>query len=381
MKKLYWRPQRISLRLLLLVAGISIVGLLFVEGYQVKEKQPYHAEKIRAARLALQAFNVIKQERLKRGHPIDIESDPAETGVIGELLTSVTTNPGHLPSKQTSVNPNFAAVIVRFLKRAGVEEGDVVAVGVSGSFPAINISLFAALATIKAEPVIITSTGSSQWGANLPDFMWPDMERVLQMKNIFPYRSIALSRGGIDDRALGLTKKSRKMLDNVIERNRLPKLDVKNYKDSVEQRMHLYLSHAGEKDIKAYVNVGGGTTSVGTKVGKRMFKPGLNRTAPRGPLAIDSVMTRFAQQETPVIHLTKINQLAERYGLPIQPAKTPPVGDGKIFYKEVRSRLLALIVLGIIILTLVGFVRLDWGYRLVAGARREKGSSKPEQMV
>ncbi len=381
MKKLYWRPQRISLRLLSLVALLSIAGLIAVETYSVREKQPFYTEKIKAAQLTRDAFETIKKERIRIGHRIDAESDPALSGIIGELLSPVTTNPGHLPSKQTSANPNFAAVVVHLLKRAGVEPGDKVAIGMSGSFPAINIAVLAAVQVLELKPVTISSAGSSQWGANLPDMMWPDMERVLVEKRVFPSRSVALSRGGIDDRALGLTKDARKMLDGVIERSGLPSLSVKDYADSVEQRMSLYRLHAGQGDYKVYINVGGGTTSVGTKVGKLMFHPGLNRTAPRGASIIDSVMTRFIYEGIPVIHMTKINRLAERYGLPLMPITTPAVGEGKIFFRDVHSPTLTAAILIILLSLLIAFVRLDWGYRIFSSNKREYSSTKPERMV
>ncbi len=381
MKKIYWRPQRISLRLLWVVALIGIAGLIVVETYTVREKQPHYTEKIKAARLAKEAFEVIRQERLRLGHTFDPESDPAGTGLIGQLLTPVTTNPGHLPAKQTTANPNFAAVIVHLLKRADVEEGDKVAVGFSGSFPAINTCVLAALQTLKLQAIIISSVGSSQWGANIPTFMWPDMERVLAEKRLFNYRSVAISRGGIDDRALGLTKDSRRALDVVIERSGIPALTVSNYGESVEKRMSLYQEFAGEDKITAYLNVGGGTTSVGTKVGKRMFDPGLNRSVPRGAYDIDSVMTRYAMDGIPIIHMIKIDTLAERYGLPLQPTVMPKVGEGKIFYKEVHSTELAAAVLLTIIVLLTAFIRQDWGYRMLNAGKKESKESSPEPMV
>ena len=381
MKKLYWRPQRISLKLLWIVTFVAVIGLLLVENYTVKEKQPYYSKKIKAARLAQQAFDVVRQERLRKNLPIDPESDPAQTGLIGELLSPLTTNPGHLPSKQTSANPNFSAVIVHMLKRAGVKEGDKVAVGFSGSFPALNICVLAAIDTLKADPIIISSAGSSQWGANHPDFMWPDMEKLLKEKHIFPYRSVVISRGGIDDRALGMPKSARKALDKVIERSGVPMLETANYAESVEKRMAIYSEYSSDADIAVYINVGGGTTSVGTKVGKRMFKPGLNRSIPRGDVDIDSVMTRFVLDGVPVIHLSKIHVLAERFGLPLQPVVTPKIGEGKIFYKKVHSYGLTAVVLFVIVGLLVAFIRMDWGYRFFSSGRKETYSSHPEHMV
>ena len=90
----------------------------------------------------------------------------------------MTSLPGHLGSKQTSINPNFAAVVVGMLKDAGVQEGDCVAVGCTGSFPAMNVAVYSALETLRARPIVICSAGSSQYGANTPDLLWIDMERL-----------------------------------------------------------------------------------------------------------------------------------------------------------------------------------------------------------
>lgn len=381
MKKMYWRPQRVSLRVLVIVALVSTAGLVSIETFPVRERQPFYEEKLEAARLTRTAFETIREERRRRAIPIDPEADPAGTGVIGTLLSPVTTNPGHLPSKQTSINPNFSAVLVHLLKRAGVEQGDVVAVGLSGSFPAINIATLAAVQAIGAEGLIISSVGSSQWGANLPSFMWSDMEKILFERRVLNQRSAALSRGGIEDRALGLSRHGRRLLDDAIMRSGVTFMDVKDYGESVEKRMTLYRELAGERPIKAYVNVGGGTSSVGTKVGKTKFKPGLNTNVPRGAEEIDSVMTRFADDGVPVIHLTKIESIAERFGLPLQPVVMPPVGEGTVFVREVYQMWLVWAVLLVTVLLLFAFVRLDWGYRVLATGRRDRKEARPEPMV
>lgn len=381
MKKMYWRPQRVSLRVLVIVALVATAGLVSIETFPVRERQPFYEQKIEAARLTRTAFETIRDERRRRAIPIEPDADPAGTGLIGTLLSPVTTNPGHLPSKQTSINPNFSAILVHLLKRAGVEPGDCVAVGLSGSFPAINIAALAAVQAIGAEGLVISSVGSSQWGANLPSFMWPDMEKILVDRRVLTQRSAAMSRGGIEDRALGLTRHGRRLLDDAILRSGVTFMDVKDYAESVEKRMTLYRELAGDRPIKAYVNVGGGTSSVGTKVGKLKFKPGLNTNVPRGAEEIDSVMTRFADDGVPVVHLTQIELLAERFGLPIQPVVMPPVGEGAVFVREVYQMWLVWGVLVLTVLLLFAFVRLDWGYRVLATGRRDRKDARPEPMV
>jgi poly-gamma-glutamate system protein len=380
-KKLYWRPQRASLQVLWIVAFVAVAGLALTERFPVQQEQPYYKQKIKAARLALRGFEAVKRERLARSIPLDAESDPTASGLIGEALTPVTTNPGRLPSKQSSVNPNFAAVIVQLLKRVDVGKGDVVAVGLSGSYPAINISALAALATLDARPIVISSVGSSQWGANNPDFLWSDMEELLHKRHVFTFRSAALSRGGLEDRALWLSKEGRGLLDAAIERSGLPKIEERTYAESVARRLEIYQQQAGGAKIKAYVNVGGGAASVGQRLGRRLFKPGITRTPPSGSADLDSVMARFVTVNVPVIHLINIDKLAQRYGLPQQPKEMPAVGQGKIFILPAPNRWMALGALVLTVGLLIAFVRLDWGYRIFLAGAREKPSVRPEKMV
>lgn len=381
MKKIYWRPHRVSRLELAVIALLALAGVFAVERFLVREQQPMYKEKLEAAHLSRNAMAAIKAERLRRNLKIDPETDPTESGLIGELMTPLTTNTGHITAKQTSINPNFAAVIVDFLRRAGVKEGDTVACGFSGSFPAMNIHTLAAITAMKARPVAVTSAAGSQWGANIPGLLWIDMEKILFEKEIFAFRSVAASRGGVDDRALGLSKQGKQMLDDAIDRAGLIAIKEASYAESLERRMQIYEEYAAGAPIKAYVNVGGGAISVGTAAGKRMFKPGLNRTAPSGAPLVDSVIGRFALRGVPVIHLVNIDQIADRYGLPKQPTTTPAIGEGKIYYKLVYHPWLPWVVLGGIVLAMVGFIRTDWGFRLLKTGGTPKKRQRPEPMI
>jgi poly-gamma-glutamate system protein len=376
MKTMYWREERVSLRVLSLLTFVALAAFAAVETFKVREQQPYFDEKMRAATIAEEALRAIKAERIRRGIPIDPDTDPAESGVMGELLSPVTTNVGYPGSKRTSINPNFAAVVVHLLREAGVADGDTVAIGLSGSFPAINAAVYAAVEALHLRPLVISSAGASQWGANHPDYMWPDMEKALQDRGVFGFRSLAMSLGGVDDRALGLSKSGRQSVRAAITRSEIPLLEAKNYADGLDQRMALFREQAGDAEIRAYVNVGGGTTSVGTRVGKQLFKAGLNTELPRGPV-IDSVMARFATDGVPVIHLIRIDHLAQRFGLPVQPESVPPPGQGQVFVRIVYNRWLAGGLLLALIAAAVGLLRFDLGRRI---GGRAKGPDV-EQMI
>ncbi len=380
---MYWRPHKVSRAEVVLVMVLALSGAIAVEKFTVQRKQEHYHEKVEAARKTKRAFEVIKAVREASGWRRDPEVDPANTGLIGQLMSPVTTNSGHLPAKQISVNPNFSALVVHYLKRLDIQKGDAVAVGLSGSFPAINIAVIGALEALEVRPLVISSASASQFGANDPDMVWLDMERVLAEREVFKTRSIAASRGGIEDRGLGVTRVGRELLDAALERSGIKEIiRAPNYNESVKRRMEVYAQAAEGRPIKAYVNVGGGTTSVGTKVGKRLFTPGINRTAPAGASQIDSVMTRFIAEGVPVIHLVKIADLATRYGFPLEMTEMPPVGQGRIFSREVYNVWLASFVVLLVFGSLVAFVRTDWGYRLLKRSSGAHGPRKPpEQMV
>ena len=50
--------------------------------------------------------------------------DINRTGLIGPEWTPLTTSQGILEAKRTSLDPNFAALLVRYFKEAGLEAGD-----------------------------------------------------------------------------------------------------------------------------------------------------------------------------------------------------------------------------------------------------------------
>jgi len=386
---MYWKPEGASQVQRALVAALAIVGLIAVEVLPSEEQQPHYAEKMLAARKAQDALDVIRDASERRGIHLRAKTDPSASRLIGDVLSPITSGSGSLVSKQTSVNPNFAAVLVQWAKDLRIKSGDLVAVGVSGSFPSMNIAVYSALHELGIEPIIISSTAASQWGANDPNFTWLDMEAVLRKHGVFPYKSVAASLGGVGDDAIGLTKRGRRMLERAIERNEIPLLaDIESKarkaapvdekvgiittslalvdQDRVRERMRVYYKVAGDRPIKAYINVGGGTVSVGTKVGKRKFMPGINVRPPKGMKEMPpSVLGAFLELGVPGIHVTQIIDLAEEYGLEIAPRITPEAGTGAVFQKRQPNRWLAGVVLALILLSLFVVARAPWGTRML----------------
>lgn len=328
---LMWRPGKASRGVLVLVATVSLLGYLLVEALPEKTRKRHYREKWKAAKLMAEGMDVIHQARISLFGKIDLQHDPNATGMIGSGLTPITSKTGSLSAKQTAANPNFAAVLVSLFKRAGLKEGDVVALAFSGSFPALNMASLIAADVLGLEPVPITSLSASRWGANDPQLTWLDMERLLFEKGVIRHRSVAASLGGERDRGGGLPPDGIRLLREAIKRNGVEFLDPPDLVSSFDLRMNIYEEEAAGRPIQCYVNVGGGAGSVGTPLVKKMFSPGLNRTTPNPGRLRDSVMTRMSRNGIPVINLIYISRLANRHGLPVQPERRPRVGEGGIF--------------------------------------------------
>jgi poly-gamma-glutamate system protein len=377
MKRIYWRPKGVSMNVLLVIAAIAVAAIATVEAFPERTSEVYLQQMLEASKLADDAIKVLRIERQRRRIPIDPIADPAGSGLIGLAMSEVTSNSGNLLAKQTTANPNWAAVAVQLLREAGIREGDSVAVALSASFPGLNIALYAAMATLRVEPIVISSVSASQWGANHPKFLWPDMERVLYEQGIFPFRSIAASLGGAEDRAAGLSEEGLALLRRSVKRNRLPMIEPENYAESVVERMALYRDNAGGKPLRAYLNVGGGTSSVGTRRSKFAYQPGINRHTPPKAALIDSVMARFLDEGVPVIHFLQVNRMARRFGLPVSPQTPTPVGTGQVFLQRRYNPWLTAGALAIVIASLFLFIRSGRGRMALQSRGAGAGQLEP----
>jgi len=379
MKKVYWKPAKTSWQIHVIIAIVSLICIASVELFKIKIKKSNYQEKVKAAQLMDSSIKVLRKYRLEKIGPIDQEIDPVDSGIIGTLITPITSNSGVREAKLATVNPNWAAVMIELFKKADIKNGDTIAAGFSGSFPALNIAVLSAAQVMNLKVVAISSAAASTWGANIPDMSWLDMERILNENKLISNRSVAASLGGSQDRAIGMSKEGKELLRKIIERNGAELIFAKDEQTNLDTRMSIYNQKSGDASIKAFVNVGGGTISVGTRIGKQLFSPGLNKNPDFETLQIDSVMTRFAKEDIPVIHMTKIRVLSERYGLPYTFSTIPRPGDGALFSSYVYDKVIVSISLLIIISLLIVFIKMGYGGRLFSfdNSKKEKGTSEP----
>lgn len=336
-----------------LLSLLSLLAFIAVENGKIDVKQDWYNEKLEAAQLSQSAENCLKNYRLEKGVFIDEINDPNHTALIGQEYSLITTDQGDLVSKLTATNPNFGAVMVQLLKEAGLSANDNVAVAFSGSFPGLNISVMAAMQTLNLKPVIITSEGASNFGANDPYFTWLDMENLLYKTNIFRNKSVAASIGGGHDVGRGLSPEGREMIVKAIERNGVEFINEKYLENSISRRMEIYEKFSQGQPVKAFINVGGGIASLGTTVNGQLIPSGLTEHLPMNNFPLRGVIIQMGQKGIPVIHILNIDQLLAKYGLPVNPIPLPEPGEGGIFiqkkYNVITTAVATLILIVVIV--------------------------------
>ncbi len=289
-------------------------------------------KKIQASRLMSRAMTTLKEFRMGgKGVFVDSENDPNETALIGPQFSLITTDQGNLDYKLTTLNPNFAAVMVDMLISAGVKRGDRVAVSFTASMPGANLAVFAACSVLGLKPVIISSVGASQWGATDPYFTWLDMETVLNTAGVFPFKSMAASVGGKGDTGKGVSVRGRELIRAAIRRNSVMLIDEPDLSSSIAKRLELYGSIAPVSQYAAFINIGGGAASVGPSINAKLIPTGLSDPRRLSSLGGSSVLREFARNSVSVVHLLNIKRIAEKYDLPLAPIPTPEIGQGKLY--------------------------------------------------
>ena len=317
--------------LILVLFALSILFFLLAKSFPSREADKVKGEMIRASEIMAEAVDAIRECRGEKGVILDKNIDPNKTGVIGLEFSPITTSIGNLEAKRTTTNPNFAALIVFLLKEARIEKGDTIAAGASSSFPSLIVAVFSAAKAMNLKLIVINSLGASQWGANNPDFHWLDMQDCLLDAGIFDVKPIGLSLGGTRDEGKDMSPEGRSFLTNEVRESGFFFLHEPDLKRNVEARMGLYEEKAGERKIKAFINIGGSWPNMGEDPEILKLRPGLVKIKQFPPTEKRGVIFAMASRRIPVIHLLFIKGLVERYGLGWDPVPLPQPGKGKIY--------------------------------------------------
>lgn len=312
--------------------GLAVISLIFLGVYLQLERSktgssPSDPVELEAARLMLQAEAFLLTCQAARGLSVDSNQfDINRTGLIGLENSPLTTTLGNLSAKRTTTNPNLAALLVHLLRQAGVRPGDRIAVGSSGSFPALIVASYCAARALRLELLVIISIGSSQWGANNPEFTWLDMEECLRRRGFNQHRLLALAWGGEDDSGREYPEEIRSRLIAKAESLGLDFLPPGSLEDRVREHLRLLYKSAGRRPLKAFVNIGGSAVNLGQDSSILKLRPGLTQVRKIPEPSRRGLIQEMARKGIPVIHLLNIRRLVEIYALPWDPQPLPPPG-------------------------------------------------------
>jgi poly-gamma-glutamate system protein len=197
------------------------------------------------------------------------------------------------------------------------------------------------------------------YGANNPDLTWLDMERILEMKGVFPYRSVAASLGGISDTNGGIDGTGIESGLLSINRNNVRFLDeggVRTQQFDIRRRLDLYSRLLNGARPAAFINVGASQTALGNSPEVYNLPTGLLKHVPASADPERGIIFHMAEQGIPVIHLLKIRNLAKQFGIPFDPAKLPESPYAAVITQGEYSRSAALIIL-LLLLSLMGLLK------------------------
>ena len=326
---------------------LSILCFLIAIKNKTIDVSPSYDSKVKAATLMKTAMDELKNHRMEQSVFIDIENDPNETGLVGGPYSLITTDEGDLDAKLTTLDPNFAAVVIDLMYQLGLKKNDTVAVLMTGSMPGANIAVLTACKALGLNPVTISSIGASQWGANQIDFTWLDMEKILFEKELILSTSIAASIGGRNDMGRLLSVKGRNIILDNIKKHNIPLIKKDRLSDNIEERMN-YLNKYSSIDLyDAIINVGGGVASLGTSFNLKLLSPGVVSRADMNTIGteggIEGVFSKFINLNVLGLHILNIRPLIEQYNMKFAPIPLPEIGLGSLYAIERYNLLVALI--------------------------------------
>lgn len=353
-----YRPNLKSGRSLILLFILSIVLYLIASNSYVEIKTNHYEEKLAAVNLMQDYLATLQTEIEARDIEIDPINDPFLSGMIGSRLSTITTDRGLLSEKQAAINPNLASIFVDEFAR--LKAGDKVAVGITGSNPAVNLALYAALTVMKLDPKIIVALSSASYGANREELTWLDIEAILKEKGMLSFGADFASFGGSEDRGIGLSDQGMNALREAMSRNSVPLIMGSSLEESVDMHMQAYneLIDADSR-YRLFVNIGGGLANVGSEPNARLIPEGLNTKLAERDFDREGVMMKMAKRNVNVLHIRRISRWAKKHQLSLSLDEKPVVGEGTIFSSTIHNVTVASICLVILILAIIAVIVFD----------------------
>ncbi|MDO5028299.1 MAG: poly-gamma-glutamate system protein [Bacillota bacterium] len=336
---------------LLPLAIILVITIGFVYFTGQLERNPYYNEQIQARNLMEESMKAVKAYKEEAGLLI-YDYDYFNTGLLGEEYNELTTSLGSLEAKRTSANPDMAALLVKMFHQVGLKAKDHLAVGFSGSFPGLNLAVLAAAEAMDLDLTIISSFGSSTYGANQEGFSFPIILNRLYQDGYSKYKNDLVSLGGDDD---VLKEKPADLVKSIVDQYESLAFNLyiqEDFKNNVKDKVDFY----EKKKVDAYIAVGGNISFLGIYEKDFVTKQGILTTPRlrRQSYTYDyGILDYFLEKDIPTIHLLNLKKIVSDYGLPFDPIRWPEPGQSIIYYEKTYKTYPAFISLGFSALYLI----------------------------
>ena len=346
-----FRPSIQKTTVLFVIALFNVILFYAVVSTSVlTEKAVNYDKKIIAANMMDKAISQLQKhsEKFRKKLKIPPATDPFNSYLVfgNDSRSPLVTDLGDPEAKATVLKPNFSALVMNELERAGLQKGDTVAISMTGSMPGANIAVIVACEAMGLNYISISSLGASTGGATDMNFSWPKMEKVLYDEKLISQISNKFSYGGAADylkRGKGYRKdyggyEKRQQLDSLMQSiypdSSLADLFVLHglsqseivqktvLRKSVEKRLDFYKNQCDEKDLscyKAYINIGGSVASIGLKAHGKLSKKHYGFINPSVIQDVlppyeksSSVIIKFSDSNIPTINFIKIEKLIKK---------------------------------------------------------------------
>ena len=330
-----FRPQIQKTSTLFFIALFNLVLVFLAVKSETKIKKIGYDDKIIASELMEQLiFEINKNFRIEKS-----KLDLYNSGLIGLQNSPITTIQDNdslmFKSKLLTTHPNFAAVVVEYFYDAEISSGDTIAVSMTGSFPGANLALLSVCETMNITPMIMSSAGSSAWGANRVDLSWPIIESYLFENNFLKNRSIVYSMGGDNDNGDNLSDKGIEILESSIPNN-VNFINEFSLIDNISKKINFFDSKSSNYSM--YVNIGGGASSLGNGLDKDSLQVGLINYLDIQDISLNefknSISYNFLTEKSiPMLNIKNIIKLVPQDYISDLMTGNMKVGGGSLFYK------------------------------------------------
>lgn len=335
-------------KVLSLILIILICNIFIMETTKAIKKTDYYDDQIKASEMMSLMTRRIKEYKIELG--LDIyEYDYHDTGLLGDDTSKITTSLGNLEAKRSTTNPDMAALVLRLFKEAGLKKGDKIGVGLSGSFPGANIAVLAASEVMDLDLIIISSVGSSNYGANQPNLSFPKMLYLLNKEGFTKYNSELVTIGGDNDAGEGIDKEALDYILNEYYDYGLNVMIEPDFNTNLEKKIEFYNS------INGYVAVGGNISFLGISQKDISSRYGLlNKDIVRKHdfNEKDGLLDYYLSLEIPTIHILNIKKIFADYNMEYDPVDLKIIGESNVYYQYKYNKI-PTIVSGLLIICLI----------------------------